>query len=83
MCLYNYMYIDCTYLSKNMTLLVKLLSGVRLFVIPWTVAHQALPSMGFFQARVLEWGAISFSRGASQSRDGNQVSHIAGRHLTV
>ena len=26
----------------------------------WTVAYQALP-MGFFQARVLEWGAIAFS----------------------
>ena len=62
MCLYNYMYIDCRYLSKNMTILVKLLSGVRLFAAPWTVAHQALPSMGFFQARVLESVAISFSR---------------------
>ena len=28
---------------------------------PWTAAHQALPSMGFFQAKVLEWGAIAFS----------------------
>ena len=28
---------------------------------PWTVAYQASPSMGFFQARVLEWGAIAFS----------------------
>ena len=26
---------------------VKLLSPVRLFVTPWTVAHQAPPSMGF------------------------------------
>ena len=82
----------------------KLLSRVRLFATPWTVAHQAPPSMGFsrqeywsglpfpspmcenevaqscptlcdpmdcslpgssihgiFQARVLEWGAITFS----------------------
>ena len=29
---------------------------------PWTSAYQAPPSMGFFQARVLEWGAIAFSR---------------------
>ena len=28
---------------------------------PWTAAYQAPPSMGFFQARVLEWGAIAFS----------------------
>ena len=28
---------------------------------PWAAAHQASPSMGFFQAKVLEWGAIAFS----------------------
>ena len=28
---------------------------------PWTAAYQAPPSMGFFQARVLEWSAIAFS----------------------
>ena len=28
-----------------------------------------------FQARVLEWVAISFSRGSSQPRDRTQVSH--------
>ena len=32
-----------------------------LFMTPWTVARQALPSMGILQARVLEWVAISFS----------------------
>ena len=38
---------------------------------------------GIFQARVLEWVAISFSRGSSQPRDRTQVSRIAGRHFTV
>ena len=38
---------------------------------------------GIFQARVLEWVAISFSRGSSQPRDQTQVSHIAGRHFTI
>ena len=38
---------------------------------------------GIFQARVLEWGAISFSRGSSWSRDWTQVSHIAGRCFTI
>jgi len=37
---------------------------------------------GIFQARVLEWVAISFSRGSSQPRDQTQVSHIVGRHFT-
>ena len=32
-----------------------------------------------FQARVLEWVAISFSRGSFQPRDRTQVSHNAGR----
>ena len=39
----------------------KSLSRVRLFPTPWTAAYQTPPSMGFFQARVLEWFAIAFS----------------------
>jgi len=38
---------------------------------------------GIFQARVLEWVVISFSRGSSWPRDQTQVSHIAGRHFTI
>ena len=38
---------------------------------------------GIFQARALEWVAISFSRGSSQPRDRTRVSHIAGRRFTV
>ena len=38
---------------------------------------------GIFQARVLEWGAISFSRRSSQPRNWTQVSHIIGRCFTV
>ena len=34
---------------------------------------------GILQARILEWVAISSSRGSSQLRDGTQVSHTAGR----
>ena len=33
---------------------------------------------GILQARILEWVAVLFSRGSSQSRDRTQVSHIAG-----
>ena len=36
-------------------------------------------SHGIFQARILEWVAISFCRGSSWSRDQTWVSHIAGR----
>ena len=38
---------------------------------------------GIFQARILEWVAISFSRGSSRPRDGTQVSCIAGRCFTL
>ena len=34
---------------------------------------------GMFQARILEWIAISFSRGSSQPRNQTQVSCIAGK----
>ena len=38
---------------------------------------------GVFQARILEWTAISFSRGYSQTRDRTCVSHIVGRCFTI
>ena len=38
---------------------------------------------GIFQARVLEWVAISFSRGSSWPRDWTYVSCIAGICLTI
>ena len=38
---------------------------------------------GIFQARVLEWVAISFSRRSSLLRDWTQVSCIVGRHFTI
>ena len=38
---------------------------------------------GIFQARVLEWVAIAFSRGSSWPRDRTWVSCIVGRRFTV
>ena len=38
---------------------------------------------GIFQARVLEWVAIAFSRGSSRPRDRTPVSLIVGRRFTV
>ena len=38
---------------------------------------------GIFQTRILEWVAISFSRGSSQPRDWTQVSHTVGKHFTI
>ena len=35
------------------------------------------------QVRILEWVAVPFSRGSSQSSDQTQVSHIVGRFFTI
>ena len=61
---------------------VKLLSHVRLCnpidcIPPGSSIHW------IFQARVLEWVAIPFSRGSSWPRDQTLVPHIAGRCFTV
>ena len=69
--------------SKTLNKKVKSLSHVWLFATPWTVAYQAPLSMGFFQARILEWVAISLSRRSSQPRDWTQVSCIVGKRFTV
>ena len=37
---------------------MKLLSRVRLFATPWTVAYQALPSMGFSRQEC--WSGLPF-----------------------
>ena len=62
--------------------IVKSLSRVRLCDpmegnLPRSAVH------GIFQARILEWAAISFSRGSSQPRDRTRVSCIADRRFTV
>jgi len=44
---------------------------------PGSSVHEIL------QARILEWVAMSSSRGSSQPRDQTQVSHIAGRFFTI
>ena len=58
-------------------------SVVSDFATPWTVAHQALLSMGILRVRILEWVAIPSSRESSQSRDRTQVSHIASTFFTI
>ena len=45
-------------LMSGIMVLVQLLSCVQLFVTPWTVARQALLSMGFF--RQWYWNGLSF-----------------------
>ena len=52
----------------------------------WHPVEYSLPGSslhGILQARILEWVAISFSRGSSQPRDWTQVSRIAGRRFNL
>ena len=52
------------------------LRRIWLFATPWTVAHKAPLSVEFSKARILEWIAISFSRGSSHPRDQTHVSCV-------
>ena len=51
-------------------------SHVKLFATPWTTALR-VPVHGIFQARMLEWAAISSSRRSSQPRDRTHVSNVS------
>ena len=66
-------------------------------IIKWSEVTQSCPTLcdpmdwrppgssvhGIFQARVLEWVAISFSRGSSRPRDRTRVSWVVGRRFTI
>ena len=58
-------------------------SSVRLCATPWTVARQAPLSMGILPARILEWVAMSSSRGSSLPRDQTRVSYVSCFNSTL
>ena len=61
---------------------VKLLSHAN-SVIPMGYSLPSSSIHGIFQARVLEWVTISFSRGYSWPRDQTRASYIADRNFTL
>ena len=63
--------------------ITKSLSRVRFFEAPMDCSLSGSSVHGIFQARVLEWIAISFFRGSSWPRNRTQVSRFAGRCFTV
>ena len=70
----------CFCLNEGFTMhacMLSRFSRVWLFVTLWTVARQASLSMGFFQARTLEWVAMPSSRGSSRLRDWTQKSYVS------
>ena len=82
--------------NRNKTMLINIFTMLKIKLSELSEVTQSCPtlcdSMGgslpgssfhrIFQARVLEWVAISFSR-SSQPRDQTQVSHIVGTHFTI
>ena len=62
---------------------VKSFSRVRLFATPWTVAHQAPPSMDF--SRQEYWSGLPFPSPGDLPYPGIEPGspHVAGRHFTV
>ena len=68
--------VDNDFLFRFEAKWVKSLSHVWLFVTPWTIASDSSVH-GIFQARILEWGAIFFSRRSSWPRDWTWVSCVA------
>ena len=69
------------------------IGSISYYEVNWSEVAQLCPTLcdpmdcslsgsslhGILQARVLEWVAISFSRGSSWPRDRTRVSHIPGR----
>ena len=62
---------------------VWLLSCVQFFCNSMDCSLPGSSVHGIFQARILEWVAISFSRKSSQPRDRTRVSCFAGRFGTI
>ena len=82
-CIVSYSTTSNPFYGHSLCAVLSPLSSVQFFSTSWTVAHQALLSMGILQARILEWVAMPSSRGSSQPRHQTQVSHIAGRLFTI
>ena len=65
---------DCAVLNSRLVCVSTcVLSRVWLFATPWTISPPGSYLHRTSQARVLEWVAISFSRGSSQYRDRTEV----------
>ena len=91
--MYTYGWVTSLFTWNNHNLVCLLIGYVKLKVL----VTQSCPTLcdsvdcsppgssacGILQARILEWVAISFSRGSSQLKDRTQVSCIAGRFFTV
>ena len=65
------------------TIFVVLVAKLCLFCETMDCSPPGSSVHGIFQARILKWADIFFSRGSSQSRDQTHVSCISGRSLQL
>ena len=75
----NQLHTSCSF---ALVVVVYSLNLVQLFCDPMDCSPSGFSVHGISQARILEWVAISFSRGSSQPRDGTQVSCFADGFFT-
>ena len=73
-CLFSYQHVEK---ESEVTQLCLTLCNLMDYNLPGSSVHEN------FQARELEWVAISFSRGSSQPRDWTHVSHRECRRFTI
>ena len=92
----QFSFIQCS-ISMNKKIISDFFPRVPWSEVKWSEVSQSCPTFcdpmdcslpgssvyGIFQARVLEWVAISFSRGSSWPRDRTRISRIVGRCFTV
>ena len=88
---FKYNWVFCFYLPnfqpypcpKILALIVKIAQLCLTLCNPMDYSPPGSSVHGIIQARILEWVAISFSRGSSQPRDQTWVSCTEGRFFTV
>ena len=81
---FSYTFTPCLLASDFSFLIVKVKSLSRVQLCdPMDCNLPGSSVCGIFQARILEWVAISFSRGSSRPRDWTRVSCIVGRRFTI
>ena len=76
--LFHYKYYILDYVYSNVESETKVTQLYPTLCDPMDCSPPGSSIHWILQARILEWVAISFSRGSSQPRDRTQVSRIAG-----
>ena len=79
----NHSFSLCTMLNNPMCAMCLVVQSCLTLCDPMNCSPSGSLVHGLFQAWILEWVAISFSRGSSQPRDRTQVSHTVGRCFTI